>query len=102
MQQLRSNGGGSIGGVSSSRGGGGSSGSYSIGDIGHVRSGHFSSSSHEGKTNIVETHHFHNGHEISITERLKMGDDSKTLNYENEIVGPGGKTHRQEITFEVE
>jgi hypothetical protein len=80
---------------------GGGGGSYSVGSGGRVQNGHFSFTRSEDKTTVVETHHFHEGHEITITERLRMNDDGKMLIYANEIVGPKGKTQGQEITFEV-
>jgi hypothetical protein len=81
--------------------GGGGGGSYSVGSGGRIDNGRFSFSRWEDKTAVEETHHFHYGHEITITERLRTGDDSKILIYATEIVGPKGKAHRQEITFEV-
>jgi len=50
---------------------------------------------------VIEAHYFHEGHEITITERLRMDDDRKMLIYASEIVGPKGKTQSQQITFEV-
>ena len=68
---------------------------------GRIENGRFSFGRHEDKTSVIETHHFHEGHEITITERLRMGDDGKAVIYGNEIVGPKKKTQSQEITFEV-
>jgi hypothetical protein len=56
-------------------GGGGGGGSYSVGSEGRIQNGHFSFTRPEDKTVVVETHRFHEGHEITITERLRMGDD---------------------------
>jgi hypothetical protein len=80
---------------------GGGGGSYSAGSGGRIGNGRFSFTRWEDKTAVVETHHFHYGHEITITERLRMDDDGKKLIYATEIVGPKGKTQSQEITFEV-
>jgi hypothetical protein len=82
-------------------GGGGGGGSYSTGSGGQIQHGRFSFSRWEEKTAVVETHNFHDGHEITVTERLRTGDDGKTVVYAAGIVGPKGKTHRQEITFDV-
>ena len=82
-------------------GGAGGGGSYSTGSGGRVQSGHFSFSRWEDKTSVIETHHFHEGHEITVIERLRMDDDGRMLVYANEIVGPKGKTQGHEITFEV-
>jgi hypothetical protein len=82
-------------------GSGGGGGGYSTGSGGRIEDGHFSFSRPEDKTSVIETHHFRHGHEITITERLRMDDDGKALFYSSEIVGPKGKKQRQEITFEV-
>jgi hypothetical protein len=81
--------------------GGGGGGSYSVGSEGRIQNGRFSFTRWEEKTEVVETHVFRDGHEITVTERLRMGDDGKMLIYATEIVGPHGKAHRHEITFEV-
>ena len=74
-------------------------GSYSGGIGDRMENGRFSFSRHEDKTSVIETHYFYEGHEITVTERLRI--DGKMLIYATEIVGPNGKTHRQEITFDV-
>src|SRR5262245_19285834 len=81
--------------------GGGGGGSYSTGSGGRIENGRFSFSRWEDKTAVVETHNFQDGHEITVTERLRTGDDGKMLIYATEIVGPDGKAHNQEIRFEV-
>jgi len=81
---------------------GGGGGSYSTGSGGRIEDGHFSFTRSEDGANVIETHHFHEGHEITVTERLRMNDDGKMLIYANEIVGPDEKAHTQQITFEVE
>jgi hypothetical protein len=80
---------------------GGGGRSYSIGSGGRVGNGRFSFSHWEDKTAVVETHNFHVGHEITITERLRMGADGRTLVDATGIVGPHGKAQSHEITFEV-
>src|ERR1700730_7554442 len=79
----------------------GGGGSYSVGTGGQIENGRFSFTRSEEKTSVIETHHFHQGHEITITERLRMDDDGKMLIYATEIVGPNRKAQSQEITFEV-
>ena len=76
-------------------------GTYSVGSGGQIRQGRFGFTHWEEKTAVFETHNFHEGHEITVTERLRMNDDGKMLIYSNEIVGPKGKTQNPEITFEV-
>jgi hypothetical protein len=80
---------------------GGGGGSYSTGSGDRIQDGRFSFSHSEDGTPVVETHHFHQGHEITITERFRMDEGGKALFYSSEIVGPKGKTQRQEISFEV-
>ena len=82
-------------------GSGGGGGSYSVGSGGRVENGRFGFTRWEEKTAVVETHNFHEGRELTITERMRMDDDGTMLIYRTEIVGPNGKAHRQEITFEV-
>jgi hypothetical protein len=48
---------------------GGSGGSYTLGAGGHVRNGHHSFAYPENGAAVRETHHFHEGLEITITER---------------------------------
>jgi hypothetical protein len=81
--------------------GGGGGGSYSMGSGGRIENGRFSFSRWEEKTAVVENHQFHQGHEIRIIERMRMDTDGKMLIYVAEIVGPNGKAHQHEITFEV-
>jgi len=57
---------------------------------------------HEEGNAVRETHHFHEGIEITITERMRLGENGKALIYKNEIVGPGGQTHTQDITFQAD
>jgi hypothetical protein len=78
---------------------GGSSGSYMLGAGGHVRNGHHSFGYPENGAEVRETHHFHEGLEITITERMRLGENGKTLIYGNAIVGPDGERHTQDITF---
>ena len=45
---------------------------------------------------------FHDGHEVTVTERWGVGDDGKSLAYENEIIGPNGKAYSQKLSFDVD
>jgi ATP-dependent Clp protease ATP-binding subunit ClpA len=47
----------------------------------------------EGAAEISETHHFLNGHEVVLIERLSLSEDGKTLSYTQEINGPGKSAH---------
>jgi hypothetical protein len=77
----------------------GSGGSYRLGAGGHVRNGHHSFGYPENGAAVRETHHFHEGLEITITERMRLGENGKKLIYDNAIVGPDGERHTQDITF---
>jgi len=72
-----------------------------MGSGGEIEYGGFSFIRWEEKTAVVETHRFHAGHELTITERMRLADDSKALIYIHEIVGPKGKAERTEIRFDV-
>ncbi len=74
--------------------------SYTVGCGGRVQ-GRLSFSHSEEGGPVMETHHFHQGHEITIIERLRTSDDGKMLIYANEIAGPNGKTQGQEVKFEI-
>jgi hypothetical protein len=56
---------------------GGGGGSYSMGKGGKIDSGSLGFTQWEDKTSVIETHRFHAGHEITITERLRMADDGR-------------------------
>ena len=81
--------------------GGGSGGGYSMGPGDKIWNGSMSFNRPEGDTAVTETHRFHHGHELTITERLRMGEDGRTLIYTHEITGPGGKQERREIVFDI-
>lgn len=76
-------------------------GSYTVGQGGNIESGSFGFTRWDDKTAVNETHRFHSGHEITITERLRMSEDAKALVYAHEVVGRDGTTERHEITFDV-
>jgi hypothetical protein len=76
--------------------------SYSGSSGGQVPSGRFSFNHWEENTAVVETHIFHDGHEVIVTERLRIGDDGKCLAYANEVVGPKGKAYSQNLSFDVD
>jgi hypothetical protein len=82
-------------------GGGGGGGSYTVGQGGNIDYGSFSFTHWEDKTAVFETHRFHGGHELVMTDRLQLGDDGKALIYVHEVVGPKAKTNRYEISFDV-
>ena len=69
---------------------------------GQVSSGRFYVNHWEGNTAVVETHIFHDGHEVIVTERLGVCDYGKSLAYENEIIGPKGKAYSQQLSFELD
>jgi hypothetical protein len=48
---------------------------------------------------VRETHHFHEGVEITITERMRLGENGKTLSYASAIEGPDGKRYTRDIIF---
>jgi hypothetical protein len=83
-----------------SRGVGGGTSSFTTGPEGGVQSGHFSFSRSEQGAAVFETHRFHQGHEITLIERLRLNDDGKSLGYSLDISGPRQERHI-EISFEV-
>jgi hypothetical protein len=48
-----------------------------------------SSSRVEDGIEVVETHHFRDGIEITLIERFRLSEDGKTLTYTQEVTGPG-------------
>ena len=88
-------------GTSGSGGGGGGGGSYTLDSGGKIDSGAFAYSHIEDQTAVVETHRFHQGHELRITERLRLAEDGKALIYDHEVVGPKGQADRHEVSFDV-
>lgn len=80
---------------------GGGGGGYRLGEDGRIRNGHHSFGYPEDGAVVHETHHFHEGVEVTIRERLRLGENGKTLIYDNAIVGPDGKSYTQDITFAV-
>jgi hypothetical protein len=70
-----------------------------LGAGGRVRNGHHSFGYPENGAVVRETHHFHEGVEITITERMRLGENGKALIYANAIEGPDGKRYTQDITF---
>jgi hypothetical protein len=85
-------------GTSGSSGGGSS---YTMGPGGRIQAGAVSSNRVEDGMSVVETVRFYNGHEITITERMRLSGDGKALIYVSEVAGPRGKTDWREITFDV-
>ncbi len=39
---------------------------------------------------VIESHRFHHGHEIALTERMRLSEDGRTLHYTVEVRGPQG------------
>lgn len=62
--------------------------------------GRRSSSRVEDGVEIVETHHFRDGIEITLIERFRLSEDGKTLTYTHEVTGPGNFEHHT-IDFNV-
>ena len=88
-----------------SRGGGiGGSfvGGYELDQGRQVRNGRSSFGYYEDGNAVRKTHQFHEGIEITITEKMCLGENGKTLLYWYEIVGPDGKKYTQDITFRVD
>lgn len=78
---------------------GGGGGGYRLGEDGRIRNGHHSFGYPENGGVVHETHHFHEGVEITIREQMRLGKNGKTLLYDNTIKGPDGKQYTQNITF---
>jgi hypothetical protein len=81
-------------------GGGGRGGSWRTDAEGRLSSGRYSSTRREGWAEVVETHTFHDGHEITLIERFRLSEDGKTLSYTQEISGPRQSTQHT-IDFDV-
>ena len=79
-------------GTAAAAGGGGSfNPTAGYGHSGHAR--------WEGQTAVHETHHSFRGHEIEVTERLRLTDDGKLIHYTFQATGPNGDAIRNEIAF---
>jgi hypothetical protein len=66
------------------------------------RNGHvsFTSKAEDGGA-VTETHHFHQGYEITLIERMLLNEDGDTLEYSIEISGPNHEERRYELAFKV-
>ena len=53
----------------------------------------------EKDTYIQETHRRHLGHELTVSERIRV--DGQRLIYKHEITGPGEKRDEREIVFDL-
>jgi hypothetical protein len=53
----------------------------------------------EGDTFVVQTYRQHQGHELLITERIRL--DGQRLIYKHEATGPGNKRDEREIVFQL-
>jgi ATP-dependent Clp protease ATP-binding subunit ClpA len=65
-----------------------------------AKDGHFSSSSLENGTMIFEMRRIHQGHRITLFEKLRVSDDGKTLHYSQELRGPKGE-HNWSKDFDI-
>jgi hypothetical protein len=79
---------------------GGGGGGWHTDPQGRIRKGRYSSGRIEDGAEIVETHHFRDGVEITVIERFRLSDDGKSLAYSQEISGPG-QSFQHTIDFEV-
>jgi len=78
---------------------GGFSGSGSFNPAtGYGHSGH---TGWEDDTAVHESLHFFKGHEIAVTERLRLIHDGKAIRYTHEAKGPKGDPVLNEVDFEV-
>jgi Clp amino terminal domain, pathogenicity island component len=64
------------------------------------RGGRRSSTRVEDGVEVVETHHFRDGIEITVIERFRLSEDGKTLFYTQEVTGPG-RSEQHTIDFDV-
>ena len=63
--------------------------------------GHSGHAGWEDDTAVHESLHFFKGHEITVTERLRLVHDGKAILYTHAAKGPKGEAVPIEITFEV-
>lgn len=81
-------------------GGGGGGGAWMRDAHGQMTKGTWSSSRFEDGAEVVETHHFRDGVEITVMERFRLSEDGKHLSYTQQISGPG-QSFRHTIDFDV-
>jgi Clp amino terminal domain, pathogenicity island component len=62
--------------------------------------GRRSSTRFEDGVEVVETHHFRDGIELTLIERFRLSEDGKTLTYMQEVNGPG-RSEQHTIDFNV-
>ena len=79
---------------------GGGGGTWMRGPQGQLHKGTYSSSRFEDGAEVVETHHFRDGIEITVIERFRLSDHGNRLSYSQEISGPGNSAQHS-IDFEV-
>jgi hypothetical protein len=82
-------------------GGVGGGGSYNSRQSGAVRFGHHSFGYHEDGAMVRETHHFYEGIEITALERMRLGEDRRTMFYASTVTGPGNQEFKQELKFDL-
>ena len=68
---------------------------------GNLRDGHFSTSRTEDGGRILETRHVYRGIEITLSQRMQLSDDGKTLSYSEEIRGPKEQGYQNTFDFDV-
>jgi hypothetical protein len=68
---------------------------------GNLRDGHSSTSRTEDGVRIFETRHLYRGIEITLSQRMQLSDDGKTLSYSEEIRGPKQQVCRNTFDFDV-
>ena len=79
-------------------GGGGGGGSFNP-STGYGHSGH---TRWEDDTVVHDSYHFFKGHEIAVTERLRLAEDGKGIRYRVEAKGPKGEPILNEMTLGIE
>jgi hypothetical protein len=68
---------------------------------GEVRDGLSSTSRTENGARVHETRHTFRGIEITISQRMELSDDGKTLLYSEQIHGPKSQGYRHTVEFDV-
>jgi hypothetical protein len=69
---------------------------------GKMKEGRFTSERHEDGAVVSQTQRFHHGHQISVTEKIRLSDNGKKLLYSQEIVGPNPEQqHKHSMEFDV-
>jgi hypothetical protein len=64
-----------------------------------LRTGSSGMSQWEGDTFVAQTYRYHLGHELLITEGVRL--DGQQLIYSHSVTGPGDKSDTREVVFEI-